>query len=110
MPNSKPQDEEHGEVGGEAAEQLDRGEEDDVGHQRTAAAVAVGQHAENQRADRPHGQRAGYGQNDVGLADVEVLGQGVEQEDDDEEVEGVERPAEKAGGDGMPAGGRFQLR
>ena len=104
------QDEEDGEVGGEAAEQFDGGEEDDVGHQRAAAAVAVGQHAEDQRADGAHGQRAGDGQNDVGFADVEVLGQGVEQEDDDEEVEGVERPAEKAGGDGMPAGRAFRLR
>ena len=103
------QDEEHGEVGSEAAEQFDGGEEDDVGHQRTAAAVAVGQHAEDQRADRAHGQRTGDGQNDLGLADVEVLRQRVEQKDDDEEVEGVESPAEKAGGDGVPARKSFPV-
>jgi hypothetical protein len=36
---------------------------------------------------------------------VEVRGEGVEQEDDDEEVEGVENPAEDAGGYGeLPTG------
>jgi len=37
--------------------------------------------------------------------DVEVRGEGVEQKDDDKEVEGVENPAEDAGGNGeLPAG------
>ena len=34
---------------------------------------------------------------------MEVLGQDVEEEDDDEKVEGIERPAEKASRNGVPA-------
>ena len=79
------------------------GEEKHIHHQRTAAAVAVGHHAEEQRADRPHRQRRGDAEDDVALGNVEVLGQRVEQEDDDEEIEGVERPAEKAGAHRVPA-------
>ncbi len=93
-------------LGAKAAKQFDRGKENDVGHQRAAATVAVGEHSEDEGADRAHGQRAGDGQNDLRFADVEVLGQRVEEEDDDEEVEGVERPAKKAGGDSVPAIGR----
>ena len=55
--------------------------------------------------DRPHGQRGRDAQDDVALGDVKVLGQRVEEEDDDEEVEGVERPAEKTGSHGMPVFG-----
>ena len=40
---------------------------------------------------------------DVALGNVEVRGQRVEQEDDDEEVEGIKRPAEKAGAHRVPA-------
>ena len=97
------QDEEHGEVRSKATQQFDGGEENDVRHQRPATAVAVGHHAKDQCAYRTHGQRAGDRQHDGALGDVEMLRQYVEQKDYDEEIEGVERPAEKAGRDRVPA-------
>ena len=103
IPNNKPQDKEHGEVRSETAQQFDCGEEDDVRHQRTAASVAVGHHAKDQCAKRTHGQRAGNRQHDGALADMKMLRQDVEQEDHDEEVEGIERPAQKASRNGVPA-------
>ena len=97
------QDQKHGEVGREAAQHLDGRKEYYVDHQRTAPAITVGHHAEEQRADGPHGQRGGDAEHDVALGNVEVGGQRVEEEDDDEEIEGIQRPAEKARGHGMPA-------
>jgi hypothetical protein len=70
-----------------------------------AASIAVGHHAEDERTDGTHGERRRDGQNDVALGNVEVGGQRVEEEDDDEEVEGVERPAEKASAHRVPAVG-----
>jgi hypothetical protein len=36
-----------------------RGKENDVGHQGTSPAVAIGKHAEYQGAHRPHSERSG---------------------------------------------------
>ena len=98
-PEQRPQDQKLRERGGEAGEQLDQGEIDDVRHQRDAPAVAVGQHAEDDRADGPQRQRRRQRGDNPRLRHAELRGQRVEQEDDDEEIEGVERPPEEPGGD-----------
>ena len=63
----------------------------------------------------PTGRKAsvsGDRERDLGhRSSTELLGDAVEHEDDDEEVEGVERPAEEAGDDGVPgAAGLFHSR
>ena len=89
IPNSMRKAKNDGVVRREAAQQLDRGEEEHVDHQRTAAAIAVGHHAEHQRANGPHRQRGCNRQDDVAFGDAEMFRQRVEQKDDDEEIEGI---------------------
>ncbi len=67
-----------------------------------APAVAVGHQAEDDRADRAHRERE---RDRVSAMSGRVLPNArrdvVDDERQDEEVEGVERPAEKAGEDGV---------
>jgi hypothetical protein len=85
-------------VGGKAAQYGDGGEVEDAGDERLAAAEAICEGAEQQRADRPHRQSDGDGPDDRLFLNVEMIGKGIQQEDDDEEIEGVQNPAENAGG------------
>ena len=68
----------------------------DIDHQGRPAAPAVGGAAENEGADRPHRQRQQDGERDVGDIGVEFRGDVLEHEDQQEEIEGVQRPSEKA--------------
>ena len=92
-------DEEDGGIGGEARAEAEQRETEDAGHQRRAAAVAVGQAPEEVGAERAHGERQGDGVGDGGDADAEFFRHILEDEHHDEEVERVERPAQVAGGD-----------
>src|SRR5207237_10251794 len=96
-------------VGSEAAGDFHGGEEQDVGDQRQAASVAIGQQTKNNRADGPHGQGVAHGGDDGALADVKLRGQRVVETNHEEEVESVERPAEKAGGNGVRRAARAML-
>src|SRR6185503_9298036 len=96
------QDQKHSVAGSESAQQFDYGKENHICHEGLAASVAVGEESEYDGADRSHGQSRGHGPNNGALGDVEVKRQRVHQEDDDEEIEGVEGPSQKAGGDRMP--------
>src|SRR5207245_3433554 len=84
------------------------GKVDYVGHQRQAASVTVGQQAEQQRPHRTHGQSARQRGDDRALAYMKLCSQRVVEKDNDEEVEGVERPAQKTGGDGMSGAWRVR--
>ena len=70
--------------------------------QGAAASVAVGEQAEDDGAEGTHGERGGGGEDDFCRGDVKLRGERVDEEDGDEEVEGVEGPAEKAGADSVP--------
>src|SRR5581483_10561678 len=79
--------------------------ENNVGHQRHAPAVTVGEHAEQQRAERTRGQGGCQCPDDGALADLKLRSQRVYQEYDHEEVERVQRPAQEAGGHSVHAAG-----
>src|SRR5207237_624316 len=89
----------------EAAEQFDDREVDDVRHQRTAAAEAIRERAEDQRADRTERERERRRGDDQLLVYMKCGGEIVVQKDDDEEIECVERPAEEACENGVPGVG-----
>ena len=80
-----------------------------VDHQDRAAAIAVRQPAEDEGADRPHRQRHQDRQRHIGDARLEIRRDGVNDEDQDEIVEGVEHPAEEAGDEGIAGAGRKGL-
>src|SRR6185436_15525719 len=101
-PVQAAQDEEDGEVRREAAGESDAREKQHVADQRSTASVAVGEQAKDDRPDGTKRQCGGRRPDDVALRNMEMSGEGVVQEDDDEEVESVHRPAEISGGDGMP--------
>ncbi len=100
------QHDEHREVGCERAEEPDGRIEDHVDDQRDAPAHPVGPEAEQQRAHRPHEQGGGGEEGDLGGGDVERLGDVGVDEDHDEVVEGVHRPAELRGDEGVALVGR----
>ncbi len=98
------EDEKAVEGGGEGGGEFEDREGDDVEDQRRAAAVFFGHRAEEECADRAHGEGPEDGFFDLLAAGVEVGGDGGEAEGEEEEVEGVERPAEEAGGEGVALG------
>ena len=73
--------------------------EHEIDHERNAPAVAVREHAEDQCADRSEGERDRQGLRHLRIGDVKFLSDRGQRDDDDEKIEGVERPAEEAGGD-----------
>ncbi len=75
--------------------------EQHIHHQRDAPPVTVCRKPEDQRAERPHGKGQEDRHGHRGNVGVELLGDIFENEDENEEVEGVERPAEIAGDDGV---------
>ncbi len=95
----RAQDEEHGETAGEAGRESEHRVAQDVGHQRRTPAVAVGGAAEDEGADRAHGERQDEREGDGRDLGVEFGRDVADDEHHQEEVEGVEHPAEIGGGD-----------
>ncbi len=83
----------------EAGGHFDDGVEDEVDHQRNAAPVAVGHQSKDERAHGTERQRERDGESNLFVGAVKLFGDRGQAEDDQEEVEGVERPAEEAGED-----------
>ena len=82
---------------GEGAGEFNHGEAEDVDHQHGAAAVAIGEHAEEQCADgAKHLGEKDCAQH-AGRFGVELRGDGRDAKDEDEEVERVHGPAEESG-------------
>src|ERR1019366_4283637 len=89
-------------VGREPGEHCEEREVQHAEDEWALATESIGKSTEEQRAQRPHGERESERVDDRGLGYVEVLGKGVEEKDDYEEVEGVQHPAENSGGNGKP--------
>jgi hypothetical protein len=81
----------------EGGGQLEDRKRDDVYHQRGPASEAIGDEAEEKRTDWPHGQRQENRFGDGGDLRVKSAGDGADAEDQNEKIEGVQRPAEEAG-------------
>ena len=92
----------YGVVRSESAEQFHERKEDYICHQRLAASVAISEQAEYDCSDRPHRQGRGHGPDDGTFGDLELSRESIHQENQHEEVESIEGPAQKAGGNGMP--------
>ncbi len=107
MPKSSRRIDERHVVRREAAQHRDDRVEDDVQHQRQPAAVAIGDEAEDDRADGPRDEREADGQRDVRPRLAERRRDVLDDERQDEEIERVERPAEKPGEDGVALVGAF---
>ena len=93
----RPQHQQHIERGRKGAGQFDHGEAEDICHQHGTAAIAVGQHAEEQSADWTKGLREEYRAQNRGGLGAELAGNRVDAKDEQKEVEAIERPAEKCG-------------
>ena len=93
-PNSAAQNQEHGQVRRERRRGADDGIAEDVEHQRRLAAELVAEPAEHEGADEAHRQRQEQRVGDRGDVDAELLGDVLDDEGQQEEIEGVERPAE----------------
>ena len=85
--------------------ELKNRETNDVDHQRGTAAVTIGQESEQERANGTHGQRKEICLQDDRNLGVEIRCEGADAEDQDEEIECVERPAEKAGDESIALSG-----
>ena len=96
------QEQEHAVARRKAAQHRNDGVEHDVDHQRNAATEPIGHEAEHDRAERAHGKGHRDRQRDLRSCFAERAGDVVENQREDEEVEGVERPPEKAGEHGIP--------
>ena len=104
--NSKqgPQYQQDIERGRKCASELDDGEANDIGHEHGTTAIAVRQHAEQERADGTKGLGEEYrSENRRGLC-AELAGNGVDAKDEQKEVEAVESPAKKCGQKNMALG------
>ena len=95
------QDDQHRQVRCERAAEADHRVEADVDHQRDPTSEPVGQQTEDQRTHRTHQQGGGGEQGHLGLAVAERLGDVGVDEDHDEVVEGVHRPAQLGGQEGV---------
>ena len=99
---NRPQDQEHGVARREPAQQLDERKEHYIRHQWLASPIAVRKQAEHQRSHGPHHQGGEDRSHNLALAHVELSGQRIHQEHQHKEIEGVQRPAEVAGGYRVP--------
>ena len=95
------QGEQDGERGSKGAGELDDGEAEDVEDEDGASAIAVGEEAEEERADGTEGLRPEDGAEDGGGARVEVVCDGFDTKDEQEKVEAVEGPAKEGGDEGV---------
>jgi len=87
--------------GSEGASQFQHREASDVDHQRWAASESVPQRAKEDSPDRSKGERQEDGLGDRRHPGVEVLRDRRNTEDEDEEIEGVQRPAKQTGEEGV---------
>lgn len=87
------EDEERKKCGREAGEELDRGGKREIGHERNATAVAVGEKSEDQSADGAQGQGDGESEGHADVGFMEFAADVGEAEDDQEKIESVESPA-----------------
>ena len=81
---------------------LDHRVENQVDHQGNAAPVAVGQQSKDESAHRPERQRQRDGERNLLVGAVKLLRNGRQREDNQKEVESIQRPAEKAGNRAAP--------
>ena len=98
----RAQDQKDREVRRESSERAEDRIAEDIQHQRRLAPPPVAKPAEDERADEPHRQRQEQRVGHRRHTDAELLGDVLEQKGQEEEVEGVEHPAEKGGEDGHP--------
>ena len=87
-------------VGREGRRHLEGREGDDIDDERRTAAIFLRHRAEEEGAERTHGQRPEDGFDDLLALDVKAGCDGGEAECEQEEVEGVERPAQETGEEG----------
>ncbi len=80
-----------------AGAELEDGIGDDVDHQRQVTIETIGGPSENQGPEWPH--REGQGDGDGHVADfgAKVVRDGGDRKDENEKVEGVQRPPQQAG-------------
>ena len=96
-PEQRAQHQEDPEVRREGGERADDRIAEDIEHQRRLAAPTVADAAEDESADEPHRERQEQRVGDRRHFDAELLGDVLEQEGQQEEVERIEHPAEKGG-------------
>ena len=97
------QNEKRGEAVREAGEHFDHGIEDEVDHQRQAAAVAIGHQSEDEGADGTKDESQRNGKRDLFVGPVKLLGDGGQRKNNEKKVEGIERPSQKTGENGWAA-------
>ena len=90
------QDQERGEIRRETGCEFNRRIEQHVDHQSRPASPAIGSAAEDVGADRPHRQSEQDGEGDVGDLRAEFRRDVLEHENQEEKIESVERPTQKA--------------
>ena len=95
----RAQDQKDREVRRESGKRAEDRIAEDIQHQRRLASPSVAEPAEDEGADEPHRQRQEQGVGHRRHLDAELLGDVLEQEGQQEEVEGVEHPAEIGGED-----------
>ena len=91
------QDQEHVERGRKSAGEFNDGKADDIGHEYGPAAIAVGQHAEEQSANRTKGLSKEHRSENRRRLGAELAGDCRDAKDEEKEVEAIERPAKKRG-------------
>src|SRR6266704_6504344 len=92
-------------VGSEAGKNYKERVIENVEDQRNAPAIAVREQAENERSHPARGQARGDRQGNRRDVGAEYLRNRSENKGQDEEIEGVQRPAQKAGQDGVGGSG-----
>ena len=101
MPNSARQTRNAVQRGRKCRGQLEDGEGDNVEHQGGSAAVALRHRAKQQSANGAHDQRPEDGLGNLFYTHVEVRGDRLQAEGEQKKVEGIQRPAQKAGNEGV---------
>ena len=84
--------------------QLEDGEGDNVDHQGGTAAELLRHRAEQECADRTHDQGPEDGLGHLLATDMEIRGDRRQTEGEQEKIEGIQRPAQKAGREGVALG------
>ena len=93
----RPKDQEHREPGRKAGQELEDRIEQHIRHQGDAAAETVCRQPEDQSTNRAHRQRQEDCRRDGRNVGVKFFGNVFENEDENEEIGGIEGPAEIAG-------------
>ncbi len=97
----RAQNQEHGEPGRKTGEEVEERIEQHIHHQRDAPPVTVCRKPEDQGTERQHGKGQKDRHGHRGNIGMKLLGDIFENENENEEIEGVERPAEIAGDDNV---------